>query len=107
MKGTTDRDIMFNMEHGVASVVGYVNSNYAGDLDKMRSTTGYVFTLTGIICQSIVYMSTTETEFMEVVEFTKETLWLTRLVKEFSIEQDRIQLHCNSQSDICLVNNQV
>lgn len=55
LKGTTDRDIMFNMEQGVASVVGYVNSNYVGDLDNMRSTTEYVFTLTGVICQSIVY----------------------------------------------------
>ena len=26
-------------------VVGYCDSDYAGDLDKCRSTTGYVFTL--------------------------------------------------------------
>ena len=28
-------------------VVGYVDSDYAGDLDKRRSLTGYVFTIGG------------------------------------------------------------
>jgi len=29
------------------SIVGYVDTNYARDLDHRTSTTGYVFTLTG------------------------------------------------------------
>lgn len=36
---------MFSMKQGVPSVMGYVNSDYAGYLDDMRSTTGHVFTL--------------------------------------------------------------
>ena len=28
-------------------VIGYVDSDYAGDLDKRRSTTEYVFTFAG------------------------------------------------------------
>ncbi|MCO5567590.1 hypothetical protein L7F22_021284 [Adiantum nelumboides] len=32
---------------GYRSVRGYTDSNYAGDLDKRRSTSGYVFTLVG------------------------------------------------------------
>ena len=28
-------------------IKGYVDSNYAGDFDKSKSTTGYVFTLAG------------------------------------------------------------
>ena len=34
-------------KHEDTSVVGYVDADYAGDLDNMRSTTGYVFTLYG------------------------------------------------------------
>lgn len=29
-------------------VFGYVDSDYAGDLDNRQSTTGYVFTMAGI-----------------------------------------------------------
>ena len=28
-------------------LIGYVDSNYAGDLDKRQSITSYVFTMTG------------------------------------------------------------
>ncbi|KAL0362187.1 UNVERIFIED_CONTAM: Retrovirus-related Pol polyprotein from transposon TNT 1-94 [Sesamum calycinum] len=58
-------------------VVGYVASEYAGDLDDRRSTTGYVFTLGGgFICwkstvHSIVALSTIEAEYMAVVEAAK------------------------------------
>lgn len=66
LKGTTDCGIMFRTEIGVPSVVGYVDSDYANDLDDERSITRYVFTLVrGHICwkssvQSIIVMSTTE-----------------------------------------------
>lgn len=38
---------MFSSEQSDPSVVRYVDSDYAGDIDDMRSTTGYVFTLAG------------------------------------------------------------
>jgi len=46
-------------------VIGYVDSDYAGDLDNRRLTTGYVFTISGgPVCwkstiQSIIALSTT------------------------------------------------
>ena len=113
LRGTSDRGIMFSREQTVPSVVGYVDSDYAGDLDDRRSTTGYVFTLAGgPICwkssvQSIVAMSTTEAEYMAVAEAAKEALWLTGLVRELGVEQGGVRLHCDSQSAIYLANNQV
>lgn len=38
---------MFSYEQGDLSVVGYVDSDYVGGMDDMRSTTRYVFTLVG------------------------------------------------------------
>uniref|UniRef100_A0A2N9G262 CCHC-type domain-containing protein n=1 Tax=Fagus sylvatica TaxID=28930 RepID=A0A2N9G262_FAGSY len=98
---------------GLSSIVGYVDADYAGEVDDRRSTTGYVFTLSGgPICwkstlQSIVAMSTTEAEYMAVAEAAKEALWLKGLVKELGLNQGGVQMHCDSQSAIYLAKNQV
>ena len=113
LRGTTGHCIMLGSQQGDLSVMGYVDSDYAGDMDDRRSTTGYVFTLAGgpicwkSIVQSIVALSTTEAEYMAVAEAAKEALWLTGLVKELGIEQGGVQLHCDSQSAIYLAKNQV
>lgn len=38
-------DIMFNSEQGDTSVVWYIDLDYAGDMNDMRYTRGYVFSL--------------------------------------------------------------
>ncbi|KAK1692074.1 hypothetical protein QYE76_008771 [Lolium multiflorum] len=56
------------------SLAGYVDSDYAGDLDKRRSLTGYVFTVGGCAVswkatlQDAVAQSTTEAEYMAIAE---------------------------------------
>ena len=60
-----------------------------------------------ITLQSLVAMSTTEAEYMAVAKAVKEALWLKRLVKELSLNQGGVQLHCNSQSAIYLAKHQV
>jgi hypothetical protein len=47
LKGTTEYDITFVRHKSYLLVVGYVDADYAGDLDDRRLTTGYVFTLAG------------------------------------------------------------
>ncbi|GKD75885.1 retrovirus-related pol polyprotein from transposon TNT 1-94 [Tanacetum coccineum] len=68
IKGTSDVALCFGESDLI--VKGYVDSDYAGDLDGSKSTTGYVFTLSGGTVswvsklQSVVAMSTTEAENM-------------------------------------------
>jgi hypothetical protein len=113
LRGITDHGITFVRQTSDLSVVGYVDANYAGDLDGKGSTTGYVFTLAEgsiylrSIIQSTVAMSTTEAESMAVAKATKEALWLTKLVRELGIRQGGVQLPCDSQSAIYLAKNQV
>ena len=45
LRGTSDYCITYNRSSEF--VCGYVDSDFAGDLDKRRSTLGYVFTLAG------------------------------------------------------------
>ncbi|KAE8686610.1 Detected protein of unknown function [Hibiscus syriacus] len=94
-------------------VVGYCDSDYAGDLDKRRSPTGYVFTFTKApvswesTLQSTVALSTIEAEYMAVTEAVKEAIWLHGFLGELGMEQKHIKVHCDSQSAIHLAKNQV
>ncbi|GMP87678.1 hypothetical protein CsSME_00039951 [Camellia sinensis var. sinensis] len=75
---------------------GYVDSDYAGDLDKRRSTTGYLFTL-----------AKGPAEYMAVTEAFKEAIWLHGLIEDLGIVQKHVEVFCDSQSAICLAKNQV
>ena len=91
--------------------MGYVEADYARDLDERRSTTSYVFTLGGgPICwksmvQSLVALSIIESEYMGVAKTAKEALWFVGLVKELGIQQGGVQLHCDSQMPFFLQRN--
>ena len=90
---------------------GYVDADYAGDLDQRRSMTGYMFTVAKCLIswkselQDTITLSTTEVEYMGAVEASKEVLWLRGLVEIFNIIQDSVRVHCDSQSAIHLTKN--
>ncbi|GJX28419.1 (R)-mandelonitrile lyase-like protein [Tanacetum coccineum] len=92
-------------------VTGYVDSDYAGDLDISKSTTGYVFTLSGGTVswvsklQSVVAMSTTEAEYVAAAESSKEAVWLKMLLEEIGHKQEKITLFCDNQSALYLARN--
>ena len=83
-----DVGLLFERDNTLGQgVIGYVDSNYAGDLDKQRSTNGYVFTFArGPISwkstlQSTVALSTTEAEYMAITKAVKEAIWLQGLLE--------------------------
>eukprot|EP00253_Pinus_taeda_P013675 PITA_13675 len=109
LRGTSSYCITYNKSSEF--VCGYVDSNFAGDLDKRRSTSGYVFTLVGgaIIwmskLQNIVALSTTEAKYIAASHACKEAIWLKSLFGEFGRLEDNIKLFCDSQSAIHLDKN--
>ncbi|GKV50375.1 hypothetical protein SLEP1_g57082 [Rubroshorea leprosula] len=112
LRGTVDIGLVYDRSANPSgNVVGFVNSDFAGDLDKRRSTTGYVFTLSGCAIswkatlQSTVALSTTEAEYMAITEAVKEALWLKGLVSDLGVEQNEIMVFCDSQSAIHLTKN--
>ncbi|KAL6175970.1 hypothetical protein ACLB2K_052608 [Fragaria x ananassa] len=76
--GTMDVGLVFQQEKTSQCVVGYVDSDYAGDLDISRSTTAYVFTLASgpvswkLNLDHTIALLTTEAEYMAVTEGAKE-----------------------------------
>ena len=95
IKGTIDVGLVFEKDStGKQECIGYVDSDYAGDLDKRWSTTGYVFTLSQepvswrSILQSTIVLSIFEAEYMAMTEAMKEAIWLQGLLDDLGIEQD-------------------
>ena len=90
-------------------LVGFTDSNWAGDPDDRKSTAGYVFTLClGRITwacnkKSAISFSSAEAEYHGVVEASKEALWLCQILSEFRFQQHHLTtLWCDNQSVIQL-----
>eukprot|EP00253_Pinus_taeda_P033622 PITA_33622 len=109
LRGTSDHCIIFNGSEG--TICKYVYVDYASDLDKSRSTTGYVFTLAGGAISSMsnlqetVALSTTEVEYIAASDASKEANWLKGLLDWIGRMQERVNVLCDSQSAIHLDTN--
>ncbi|GAU50946.1 hypothetical protein TSUD_411390 [Trifolium subterraneum] len=57
--------------------------------------------------QSVVALSTTQAEYIALVEGVKEAIWLKGMIGEMGINQGCVKIHCDSQSAIHLANHQV
>ncbi|KAL5830145.1 hypothetical protein ACOSQ3_019613 [Xanthoceras sorbifolium] len=72
LKGTLDFGLFYK-NGGNSKLVAYTDSDYAGDLEDRKSTTGYVFLLSSAAVfllskkQSVVSLSTTEAKFIDAV----------------------------------------
>ncbi|CAJ2668093.1 unnamed protein product [Trifolium pratense] len=98
---------------GRDALEGYVDADYAGNIDTRKSLSGFVFTLFGTAVtwkanqQSAVALSTTQAEYIALVEGVKEAIWLKGMIGEMGISQGCVKIHCDSQSAIHLENHQV
>ncbi|GJV65987.1 hypothetical protein Tco_1476815 [Tanacetum coccineum] len=109
IKGTSYVALCFGESDVI--VKGYVDSDYAGDLDRSKSTTGYVFTICGGTVswvsklQSVVAMSTTKAEYIAAAQASKEAVWLKMLLEELRHKQEKITLFCDNQIALYLSRN--
>ncbi|XP_022891704.1 ankyrin repeat domain-containing protein 50-like [Olea europaea var. sylvestris] len=78
---------------------GFVDADFAGNMDNAKSTFAYMFTLCGT-CVSwksqlrpIVALSATEAEYVAATEAIKEALWLKGLLLEIRILNEPVALH--------------
>ena len=95
-------------------LVGFTDSDWAGDPDDRKSTAGYVFTLgSGPITwackkQSALALSSAEAEYRAAVQASKEAMWLRQILSEFGFEQQHpTTLWCDNQSAIQLCKDPV
>ena len=112
IKGASDLSLVYTSNQSShCKVQGYCDSDYAGDLDKRRSLSGYVFTVGEntvswkASLQHVVALSTTEAEYISLTEAVKEGLWLKGFMSELGYDQDCAEIYCDSQSAIHLSKN--
>ena len=122
---TKDRGITFGK--GDLIIIGYSDSDWAGDRDSRKSTSGFVFMLNnGPVSwcskkQATVALSSTEAEYIALTLTAREATWLRLLMTELHLLDDNnqyakvevIKNECSmavkgdNQSAIALANNPV
>ena len=111
LRGTSSMSLCFGKNND--GVFGFVDSDYAKDINNRRSISGYVFTLGGCAIswkaqlQSTVALSTTEAGYMAVKEGFKETIWLKGLFGELDNSRNVTTVFCDNQSAIFLAKDQM
>jgi hypothetical protein len=110
---TADFGILFG-RGGKSVVTGYSDSDYAGDTESGRSTTGFVFCMEDSPItwfskkQPTVALSSTETEYKALSKAARETVWLRTLLSDIDATPiEPVQILCDNESSIKLAHNPV
>eukprot|EP00253_Pinus_taeda_P001858 PITA_01858 len=91
----TKKVVQFGIHYNVETsplLVVFTDSDWAGDPDDRKSTTGYVFTLGSRpitwTCnkQSSISLSSVEAEYHGIVEASKESMWLRQILLDFGFQ---------------------
>jgi hypothetical protein len=111
LKATIDMRIQYSKTDNVI-LEGYSDSDYAGDTEKRRSTTGYMFTLAGAAIswsskrQQTVAASSTEAEYMALFSTTQEAIYLRAILDKLGFVQEQpTTIHQDNQSSITIANS--
>jgi hypothetical protein len=86
------RDLALQLGGGTSPLEGYVDADYAGDLDMRASTTGFLFqfyggsVVWGSKKQSATATSTVESEFRAASHAVKEAIWLRGFLEEIHVD---------------------
>lgn len=113
LKGTTNFGVFYKKGEK-SELAGFTDSDYAGDLDDRKSTSGYVFMLSsGAVSwstkkQPIVTLSTTEAEFVAATSCASQAIWLRNILAELNFKQQKgTIIYCDNSSAIKLSKNPV
>uniref|UniRef100_A0A251SEE8 Putative reverse transcriptase, RNA-dependent DNA polymerase n=1 Tax=Helianthus annuus TaxID=4232 RepID=A0A251SEE8_HELAN len=113
VKGTLDQGITYS-KGGKQKLIGFSNSDYAGNVDDSKSTSGYIFHLgSGPISwqskkQKVVALSSTEAEYMALTLAGCQAIWLKGILDELQGKDNYpIPIYCDNKSTICLAKDSV
>ena len=111
LQGTVDYGLCYDkVSH--SKCTGYSDADWAGDIDDRRSTSGYVFSMSGGAIswrskrQTCVSLSTAEAEYIALASAAQEAVWLRRLLQDMKAAPSRpMIINEDNQSAIALTKN--
>ncbi|KAJ4716957.1 Retrovirus-related Pol polyprotein from transposon TNT 1-94 [Melia azedarach] len=113
LKGTTNFGLFYSCSDNF-ELVGYSDSDWAGDTDDRKSTTGFVFFMGGTAFtwmskkQPIVTLSTCEAEYVAATSCVCHAIWLRNLLKELRWSQEKpTKIYVDNKSAMALAKNPV
>lgn len=93
-------------------LIGFVDSNFAGDSKDRKSVIGHCSFLNGVVVswwskkQRTLSTSTTEAEYIALGHVAKEAVWIRRFINEMRLEfVESITLHSDNEMSIALTRN--
>ncbi|KAL0392755.1 UNVERIFIED_CONTAM: Retrovirus-related Pol polyprotein from transposon TNT 1-94, partial [Sesamum radiatum] len=113
LRGTKDFGIWYKSTND-AKLVGYTDSDWAGSVDDMKSTSGYTFSLgSGIFTwaskkQATVAQSSAEAEYIAAAATSNHAIWLRRILEDMGEKQEEpTTIYCDNKSAIAITKNPV
>jgi hypothetical protein len=94
-------------------VVGYSNTDWAGNVDDRKSTLGGCFYVRNNLVawmsrkQSSISLSTTEAEYIAAGSCCTQLLWMKKLLYDYGFTQDTIVINCDNTSAINISKNPI
>lgn len=113
IQGTLDFGIWYK-RGGIRERKVFANSDYAGNLNDKKSTSGYLILWDGAAVtrsskkQSIIVLSSTEAEYVAAAACACQVIWVQDVLREFGFKMaEATPIHCDYTSAIKLSNNLV
>ena len=112
LKGTSKHGIAYEATNNSLIQISYSDSDYAGDSETRRSTSGFLFTYNGGPItwgsrrQSCVSVSTMEAEYVAMCESAKDVAWTRQLLSGIGCDQEApTGLLCDNQGALNHISN--
>lgn len=110
LKGTTNFGLSYTRSDN-SGCVGFSDSDWAGDSNDRKSTSGYLFFIGSAPVswrskkQSCVALSSAEAEYVALACAAQEAMWLRQLLSEISGGAETILIYEDNQSAIQMAKN--
>ena len=110
--GTCDYGLFYSKQFNL-SLAGFSNSDWVGNVDDRKSTTGGCFYIGANLVawmskkKNSVFLSTAEAEYIATGSCCSQLLWMKKLLTDYGITQDTMVVYYDNSSAIDISKNTV